>query len=377
MSRGKVYGGTLLVSGTTIGAGMLALPVTTGLAGFLPSVMLFIAYWLFMTFTAFLFLEVNLWMEHNANIVTMAKRTLGPWAQAASWLVYLFLLYCLTAAYIAGGGSLFSDSFTALTGIAVPTWITPLPLLFLFGYFIFKGTRSVDVINRILMVGLVIAFILLIVVLLPHEELPLLAHADWPLLSIGVSVVATSFGFHIIIPSLTTYLNRNVRQLKQVIFIGSLIPLIVYIVWNFLTLGVIPVEGQNGLMEGYKQGANGAHLLTLALNNPLISLVARSFSIFAIVTSFLGVSLSLMHFLADGLKLKEAGKGKALLLLLTFIPPLLFTLFYPRAFLAALEYAGAFGVILLLGVLPILMVWKGRAVHRREALSPPGAAKAL
>ena len=69
----------------------------------------------------------------------------------------------------------------------------------------------------------------------------------------------------------------------------------------------------------------GAHLLTLALNNPLISLVARSFSIFAIVTSFLGVSLSLMHFLADGLKLKEAGKGKALLLLLTFIPPLLFT----------------------------------------------------
>jgi tyrosine-specific transport protein len=177
-------------------------------------------------------------------------------------------------------------------------------------------------------------------------------------------VVATSFGFHIIIPSLTTYLNRNVRQLKQVILIGSLIPLIVYIVWNFLTLGVIPVEGQNGLMEGYKQGANGAHLLTLALNNPLISLVARSFSIFAIVTSFLGVSLSLMHFLADGLKLKEAGKGKALLLLLTFIPPLLFTLFYPRAFLAALEYAGAFGVILLLGVLPILMVWKGRAVHQ-------------
>lgn len=186
-------------------------------------------------------------------------------------------------------------------------------------------------------------------------------------MTIGVSVVATSFGFHIIIPSLTTYLNRNVKQLKRVILIGSLIPLFVYIVWNFLTLGVIPLEGQNGLIEGYQQGSNGAHLLTIALNNPLISLIARSFSFFAIITSFLGVSLSLMDFLADGLKAKEGEKNKCLLLAITFLPPLLFTLFYPRAFLAALEYAGAFGVILLLGVLPILMVWHGRAKHQQES----------
>lgn len=90
----RVFGGILLVSGTTIGAGMLALPVCTGLAGFFPSLVLFILYWIFMTYTAFLFLEVNLWMGRSANIISMAKRTLGRWAQIASWIVYLF---CSTA----------------------------------------------------------------------------------------------------------------------------------------------------------------------------------------------------------------------------------------------------------------------------------------
>ena len=38
----KIIGGTLLVAGTAIGAGMLALPVLTGMAGFVPSLFLFL-----------------------------------------------------------------------------------------------------------------------------------------------------------------------------------------------------------------------------------------------------------------------------------------------------------------------------------------------
>lgn len=49
-----------------------------------------------------------------------------------------------------------------------------------------------------------------------------------------------------------------------------------------------------------------------------------------------------------------------MLYVMTFIPPLLITLIDPRAFLSALEYAGAFGVVTLLGLFPALMVWFGR-----------------
>jgi tyrosine-specific transport protein len=42
------------------------------------------------------------------------------------------------------------------------------------------------------------------------------------------------------------------------------------------------------------------------------------------------------------------------------LPPFLISLVDPRAFLSALEYAGAFGVVILLGLFPALMVWSGR-----------------
>ena len=87
---GKIIGGVLLVAGTTIGAGMLALPVVTGLAGFYPSVALFLAYWLFLTFTAFLMLEVSLWLPPQANLISMARHTLGRWGEAVSWALYSF-----------------------------------------------------------------------------------------------------------------------------------------------------------------------------------------------------------------------------------------------------------------------------------------------
>lgn len=378
--RSKILGGSLLVSGTTIGAAMLALPVSTGMAGFWPSMLLFLVYWAFMTYTAFLMLEVNLWMERGNNLMRMAKLTLGRWGQIASWIVYLFLLYSLTTAYIAGSAPIVIDAIQSLFGIEIPEWAGSFPLLGIFGFFVYKGTRSVDKVNRLLMLGLVIAYGLMVFFLTPYVNSELLSHVDWKYMLVGVSVVATSFGFHIIIPSLVNYLDHDVKKLKLVILIGSIIPLLVYISWEFLTLGIIPIEGPNGIAQGYQMGSNGAHLLTAFLGHSAIAMVARFFSFFAIVTSFLGVSLSLSDFLADGLKIEKTRAGRSILYILTFVPPLLITLLDPRAFLTALEYAGAFGVVTLLGLFPALMVWSGRYIKHldREAVfRVPGGKLAL
>ena len=374
--RGKLIGGILLVSGTTIGAGMLALPVITGFAGFFPSIMLFVLYWIYMTFTAFLMLEVNLWMsEKNTNLISMARKTLGRWGEMVSWIAYLFLLYSLTTAYIAGSGPIVIDFVHALTGFSIPSYLGSLPLLLIFGLFVYRGTKHVDYVNRILMLGLVLAYALLVIFLTPHVKPELLFHTDWKYVLVATSIVATSFGFHIIIPSLTTYFHRDVEQLKKAIFIGSLIPLIVYIVWEFLTLGVIPLSA---LQEGYEVGANGATILSSILGNSVIAMVARFFSFFAIVTSFLGVSLSLFDFLSDGLKIQKDRPGRVLLYVVTFLPPIIFTLTDPRAFLSALENAGAFGVIVLLGLIPALMVWSGRYFkHYHSTFKAPGGKIAL
>ena len=339
---------------------------------------LFIVYWLYMTFTALLMLEANLWMEEHTNLITMAKRTLGNGGKIISWIIYLFLLYTLTTAYLAGGGPIFLEAVESVTGWAPPAWLTPFPLLIIFGFFVYQGARSVDYVNRVLMAGLAVSYLLMVFFLTPHVEPSLLKHADWGYLWIAVSIVSTSFGFHIIIPTLTDYLHRDVKQLRKVLIIGSLIPLIVYVTWELLTLGIIPLQGTHGLSEGYQKGLDGATLLGNYLRNSDLSLLARFFSLFAIITSFLGVSLSLRDFLADGLKIEKTAKGRSLLYLLTFAPPLLITLYDPRAFLDALEYAGAFGVVTLLGLLPVLMVWRGRyAQHREGPYRAPGGRWAL
>jgi tyrosine-specific transport protein len=378
--QNKLLGGILLVAGTTIGAGMLALPISTGMAGIFPSLLVFIAYWIYMTFTAFLMLEVNLWMESGNNLNSMAKYTLGKIGQVASWTLYLFLLYSLLTAYIAGGGPIVLDAIKSTAGIILPAWAGWLPLLVVFGFFVYKGTRSVDYANRLLMIGLVITYCLMVIFLTPHLDQNLLDYANWKYVLMGISVVATSFGFHIIIPSLVTYLDRDISMLKKVIMIGSLIPLLVYISWEFLVLGIVPILGENGIQEGYVMGSNGAHLMTAFLENPAIAMIATFFSFFAIITSFLGVALSLFDFLADGFSIEKNRPGRVLLYVLTFLPPLLISLIDPRAFLSALEYAGAFGVVTLLGLLPALMVWSGRYVKKlapQDAFRTPGGKVAL
>eukprot|EP01066_Platyproteum_vivax_P002681 Platyproteum_vivax@DN1330_c0_g1_i1.p2 len=63
--------------------------------------------------------------------------------------------------------------------------------------------------------------------------------------------------------------------------------------------------------------------------------------------------------------LKKTIKGKISLLVLMFMPPLLFALFYPSGFVVALGYAGVF-VAILYGILPTLMVWRGRYIEKRK-----------
>ena len=109
-------GGILLVIGTTIGAGIIGLPVKTGMIGFFPSLFVFIACWLLMLTTAYFFLDVNCSIEGESNLISMAHKTLGRWGEVVSWITYLLLLYSLIAAYIDVGAFFFGEAITWFTG---------------------------------------------------------------------------------------------------------------------------------------------------------------------------------------------------------------------------------------------------------------------
>lgn len=356
---GSLFGAVLLIAGCCIGAGMLGLPVISAVAGFKPSLFMFLLSWAFMTTTALLLLEVNLWFSHEVSMVSMAERTLGRFGKVISWLCFIFLFYALGVAYIAGSGELVADTLREATGKEISPWIGSLAVSLIFGIFVYLGTFAVDLFNRFLMIGLVCSYVLLVGLGWPHVNTANLQYSDWSVAPLVLPVMVISFGFHNMIPSLTEYLQRDARRLRWAILCGSCLALVVYLIWEWLILGLVPFDG-----EGFLKVVDEGYMATETLKNAAGTLwvvdAAQYFAIFAILTSFLGNSLSFVDFLADGLKVKKDEAGKLWLCFLVILPPFVLALIYPRIFLVALNSAGTFGAVVLFGIMPALMVWRGR-----------------
>lgn len=371
VSASRLFGGILLIAGCCIGAGMLGLPVLSAMAGFQPSILAFLICWLFMVMTGLLLLEVNSWFRDEINIVTMAQRTLGPIGKAVSWFVFLFLFYSLMVAYMAASGSLIIGFIEPYISFTVPHWVGSLAFTILFGALLYMGTHAVDRFNRVLMLGLVIAYVLLVILGASYVDTTLLKHQDWSAVTMVIPAVIVSFGYHNLIPSLNTYFGGNIPALKKAIWIGSAIPLLIYLVWEWLILGLVPAEGFSNALS---QGEIATQALKTAVGSSWIVDIAELFAFFAIITSFLSVALSFVDFLADGLSVKKTSQGKLLLCGLVLIPPFICAMLYPTIFLMALNYAGGFGAVILFGILPALMAWMGRAkdTENRPQLVPGG-----
>ncbi len=357
----KIAGGILLIVGTCIGAGMLALPIAAAGGGFIYSSLLLVFFWAITAFSAFLILEVNLWFAPRNNLITMARETLGKPGEIITWVTYILLLYSLLAAYISGGSALFSAALN-WAGIAAPAWVSSLLFVLIFGYIVYRGITPIDYVNRALMTAKLASLFILIFFAIPYVDMNKLMIGDSKLLTVSVMVMATSFGYATIIPSLRSYFNGNVKQLRLTILIGSLIPLVCYLLWNFAIIGALPRTGENGLLEILHRGGTTTELtqsLSYYLHNSSITTFANFFATICVLTSFLGVSLGLSDFLADGLKIQKVGKGNLTVTLVTYLPPLLVVVFYPSIFIKAISYAGLCCIVLLM-LLPALMTWSGR-----------------
>ena len=357
----KTVGSTLLVAGTMIGAGMLAMPLTSAGIGFGFTLVLLLGLWALLTFSALLFVELYQTAESDAGIGTLAEQYFGKTGRIIATAVLIIFLYALIAAYISGGGSLLKDllpeSFDDKVSILLFTVI--------FGSFIVIGTHSVDKINRVLFFVMLAAFAVVLSLMLPEIKFDNLMATpiDNALIISASPVFFTAFGFHGSIPSLNKYLGGNVKALRISILAGSAITLCTYILWQMSTHGLLT---QNEFLQILKEDAtlNGLVKATLAITGSnMIAGAVKLFSTLALVTSFLGVGLGLLECIEDLLKRSfNISAGRISLGLMTFIPPLVFALFYPEGFILALGYAGqmfAFYAV----VLPVSLVWKARRAH--------------
>jgi len=370
---GKLWKGTLLIAGTTIGGGVLGLPVLTSLGGFFPAVILYLVCWLFMMITGLLTIEAYFWNEGDPNLISMAKNTIGTWGKIYTWLIYIFLFYCLTLAYTVGCGHIFNS----MLGESVPSWVGPVIFVLIFAPFVFAGARVVGVLNIPLMAGLLFFYGAFVVIGLPYVNLENLKYYDWTHSIKALPIAFAAFGFHGTVPTLCRYLDRNVSHARFAVIAGTFIALLSYIVWEWLILGIIPTFGPGGLAEAIEKGQTAVEPLKQHTDHPFIYPIGQGFAFFALVTSFLGVTLGLRDFLADGLGIQKTAQGRFWICVMMYVPTLFLSITYPNIFLEALDHAGGIGGALLLGLLPIMMVWYGRYVRHYSSPRAVFGGKAL
>jgi tyrosine-specific transport protein len=346
------FGGSiLLVSGMAIGTGMLALPVVTAFAGFYPTLLLLLVCWFFMLMTGLMLVDVNYYTGLNTNLISMSEKTLGKPGKVISWFCYLFLFYSIQAAHIAASGPVFAAWFPFL-----PSAIFPLGLIILFGGFIYAGTKYTDGVNRLAFLGIALGYLLLILFAPSHVDVKRISHIDFKPLLVNIPIVLTSFGFQNIVPTLYTYLQGDRKKIRLAITIGSFLPFLLFAFWDFIVLGSIPLLGKGSLSEAYSHGVSATVPLMNLLKTPLIQTGTSIFSFCAILTSFLGISIALIDFLIDGLKLSKNKHKRSISFFLTFLFPVLFVYLFPEGFLFALNFAGIIAIILV-GIIPCLMTF--------------------
>ena len=359
---GRLISAIFLVAGTCIGGGMLALPVATGISGFLPSTFIMTLCWLAMMTSALLLLEVNLWMKEGAHVITMASTILGPVGKIVSWCVYLFISYASIVAYTAAGGSLVINGAATLIGWELSKELGCLLFIVFFGGIIYLGNRIVGRVNTMLFVAMIVAYIALVLTGIPEVKKDLLKHMHWPTSFLAIPLLLTTFSFQTMLPSLTPYLKRNVWALRWAIIAGTTLTFIFYLIWQWLVLGIVPVSGPYSLIKALEVGEPITQFVREHVQSPWVSAFAEYFAFFALATSFLGMALGLFDFLSDGLKIRNEGTGKVVLSLLIIIPTFIFAAYFERIFLLALDTSGGFGDSILNGIMPVLMVWVGRYV---------------
>lgn len=368
----KVLGSSLIIAGTTIGAGMLALPLVSASLGFFTASLLMIGIWAIMSYTSLLMLEVHQYGQRSATLHSLALHFLGKNGQRIATFSMLFLFYALCAAYIAGGSEQFHSKINTISPFELSKTGSTVLFTVIVAIVITLGTKTVDFINRGLFTLKLIMLVAILFFLTPNitGEYLLSLPVHQGVFVTALPVIFTSFGFHGSIPAIVNYLDLDIKKIKTSLLVGSSLPLIIYLFWQGITLGQlsqVEFEQINGLNQFITT-------IQQSIDHQFIQLALSLFADLALLTSFIGVSLGLFEFLRDSSKKWQ--QSSLMTALLTYTPPLMFALFYPQGFITALGYA-AIALVILALFLPVALVVSARKTHKESEYKVIGGNFAL
>jgi len=352
----------LLVTGTTVGAGILALPIQTGLSGVFPALIGVVIAWLAMLLTGLIISESYLKVgDYSLDLLSLYKREIGSHVQWIVIPVYLLFFYGITVAYLSASSTILAS----LIKVSIPSWVFLLLFFLPSSLVVLFGMKLIHRANTVFMLMLGVAFVTIIVLSAKQVETARYLHMDWAFLPSVMPIVLCSFTFQCIVPTICRNLAGDKRKIRQAMLIGTAIPLVLYVLWIVVVVGALPVVNDDAsILRAFERNDPATIPLAIHLKSNIVTIAGLIFSIAAIFTSYIAICESLRHFLTDWLDLFYPGPKKILVILLTFLPPVAITLIYPSLFLKALNLVGGVAVVLLFGFMPTIILWK--VVHQKK-----------
>ena len=362
----SLIGGAMIIGGTIIGAGMFSLPVVMSGAWFFWSLLALIFTWFCMLHSGLMILEANLNYHIGASFDTITKDLLGNGWNIINGLTVAFVLYILTYAYISASGSVIQHTFAQMN-LAVPARLGGLAFALVVAFIVWLSTKAVSRMTTIVLGAKILTFFMTFGGLMWHVEPAILfnraeGNASYlPYVLMTLPFCLASFGYHGNVPSLMKYYGKDPLTIRRCLLLGTLMALVLYIIWLVGTMGNIPRPAFIAIAE--KGGNIDVLVQTLSglLNSSTLDLLLTVFSNFAVASSFLGVTLGLFDYLADLFKFDDSRLGRFKTALVTFLPPIAGGLLWPNGFIYAIGFAGLAATVWA-AIVPALLA---RASRRR------------
>ncbi len=345
--------GVFIFAATIIGAGILALPVAAADAGLFPTILILLTVGAMSIFSALYIAEAVLATEGVYHLPTLTEKYLGKTGLLVMLAGVVIYIYGALTGYLSAGGQLIS----ALSSDVLPVWLGALIYFLVASIVVHFGLKLMSQVETWLFAGMLILLGLVMTVALINVRVPFLYEANWSSTPGIFGVVLFAYVGHSVIPSIAAGLGRK-REINKVAVWGVVIPLLLYILWCVVVIGVVP---KTTLLMAKTEGLPATIPLGIIAGTS-IALLGNVFAVLSTMTSYIGFGFSLKEVYHDTAGSYKKSLKPVLATGLVVIPPLLITLVKPGAFIKALEIAGTYGGGIFVGILPVLIIIKARKV---------------
>jgi len=331
---------TATLMGTIVGAGILGIPYAVAKVGFGYGFLLIVLLGLaFLMINLFLG-EVVLRTKGLHQLPGYAEKYLGGWGKGFMAFSMFLGLYGALTAYLIGEGT----TLSVLFNFGEPWWYI---LLFFAvgGSIVYMGVRATGKIELTLMALLYLIVVLIGVLSFDSLNAAYFKGGDAAKIFLPYGIILFSYAGFTSIPEVRVVLGKDSKKFKKALVIGSTIPIILYVLFTTIVLGIVG-------LENFEVLADNERIATIALSiyaNPLLGWFANALAVLSMFTSFLTISLALVDmYVYDFTFRRKTG------IILAVFPPLLLALFNLTTFISVLAITGGVGVGLA-GILIVLM----------------------